>query len=57
MYEHTHTPIPMKTNIIVISRTVFSCSSLLVAGPNESKTLPIRNEKIGREAPVIAAKI
>ena len=47
----------MKTKIIVISLTVLSCSSLDVAGPKESNTLPIRNENTGKEAPVKAAKI
>ena len=47
----------MNTKIIVICLTVCICSSLEVAGPKESKTLPIKNEKTGREAPVIAAKM
>ena len=57
MYEQTHTPIPMKTKMIVMFRTVSICSSLDVAGPKESNTFPIRNEKTGREAPVIAEKM
>jgi hypothetical protein len=56
MYEKIQTPRPMKTKMIVISFTVLSYSSLDVAGPKESKTLPMRKEKTGRDAPVKAAK-
>jgi len=47
----------MNTKIIVICRTVCIYSSLVEAGPNLSKTFPIRKENTGKDAPVIAEKM